>query len=258
MPLLVTIITVSYNSALTISDTIKSVLNQTYKNIEYILVDGNSKDNTIEIIKSYKKEFKDKGIIYKWIIEPDNGIYDAMNKGLLIASGDIIGIINSDDWYNPDAIAEIVNLNKDNTYHIISGNLNKVNSKKEIYKTIKNKKDIKKNIKKIMPINHPATFVHKTVYKRIGVFNTKYKLSADYDLIFRAFNAGVNFLFTNKVLVNMRNTGKTHQTKNLFITAKEDYIIRKKNNVSLAFFYYIKRIVFNYLVIIRNIYRKLF
>jgi len=103
-----------------------------------------------------------------------------------------------------------------------------------------------------MPLNHPATFVHRRVYDTIGMFDTDYKLSADYDLIYRAYNAGVNFLFTDEILVNMRNTGATHQTKNLFITAKEDFRIRKKNQNSSALFYYFKRIGFNILVISRD------
>ena len=107
-----------------------------------------------------------------------------------------------------------------------------------------------------MPINHPATFVHKTIYNKIGLFDTKYKLSADYDFIFRAYNSGARFLFTNKVLVNMRNTGATHQIRNLSITAKEDYFIRKKNKVKLAYVYYIRRLIFNFIVIIRDTIKK--
>ncbi|WKD85552.1 PGL/p-HBAD biosynthesis glycosyltransferase [Polaribacter huanghezhanensis] len=249
---LFSIVTVSYNSEKTIRDTIKSVLNQVFTNFEYILVDGKSTDKTVEIIKSFENQFKEKKIPYQWISEKDAGIYDAMNKGLKLASGEIIGILNSDDWYTKTAISTVVEKNQNNTNTIISGKKNKVNSKKEILKTIQNKKDIAAYIHKIMPINHPATFVHKTVYDKIGLFDTQYKLSADYDLIYRAFNANASFLFVDEVLVNMRNTGATHQSKNLFITAKEDYHIRKKNKVTLAFFYYLKRIGFNYLVIIRG------
>ena len=110
--------------------------------------------------------------------------------------------------------------------------------------------------RKIMPLNHPATFVHKTIYEDIGHFNTQYKLSADYDFIFRAYNYGAKFLFTDKVIVNMRNTGSTYQLKNIFITAKEDYEIRKKNKIKLAYFYYLKRLGFNYLLLLRNLLRS--
>ncbi len=254
---LVSIITVSYNSETTIKDTIESVLNQTYKNIEYIIIDGNSSDNTIDILKSYEANFSKRGITYKWVSEPDKGIYDAMNKGLLLSRGNLIGILNSDDWYSNNAIELIISkIIKWNNFTIISGKKNKVNSKKEILKTIQNKKNIKKYIHRTMPINHPATFVFRSVYDSIGFFNIHYKLSADYDLIFRAYNAGVKFLFTDEIIVNMRNNGATHQTRNLFITAKEDFLIRKKNNVKYANFYYLKRILFNFLVIIRAIFKR--
>jgi glycosyltransferase involved in cell wall biosynthesis len=248
----ISVVTVCFNSQKTIRDTIESVLNQTYNNIEYIIIDGNSKDATLEIIKSYEPEFKKKKIIFKWISEPDNGIYCAMNKGLALASGDLIGILNSDDWYTDNSLSEIARINRNKSFTVISGKKNKVDSNKKVYKVVQNKKDISRFIYKTMPINHPATFVHKEVYEKIGHFNTKYKLSADYDLIYRAFNANVNFLFSDKAIVNMRNTGATHQTKNLFITAIEDYRIRKENKVNLAWFYYLKRIGFNYLIISRN------
>ncbi len=253
---LVSVITVSYNSADTIKDTFESVLNQTYNNIEYVIVDGSSSDDTVDIIKSYEHKFKNKRIKYRWVSEPDGGIYDAMNKGILLAQGSIIGILNSDDWYSNDAISEIVRTNKDNTYSVISGRKNKVNSEKQILDTVQNKKDIKKNVHKTMPLNHPATFVHKTIYEVVGNFDTKYKLSADYDFIFRAYNAGAKFLFTDKVIVNMRNTGSTYQLKNIFITAKEDYKIRKRNKIKLAYFYYLKRLGFNYLLLLRNLLRS--
>lgn len=252
---LVSVVTVCYNSEETIKDTLLSILNQTYNNIEYIVVDGNSTDNTLNIIKSFENKFKEKKIKYKYISESDKGIYYAMNKGLSLCSGEFIGILNSDDWYEPITIEEIIKTKGDESFAIISGNKNKVNSGKKVLKTVKYKENLAKFIHKTMPINHPTTFVHKTVYNKIGLFDTRYTLSADYDFIFRAYNNGVCFLFIDKVLVNMRNTGATHQTKNLFITAKEDYQIRKKNRVKLAYIYYIKRICFNYMVILRDFFK---
>ncbi|PKQ45751.1 glycosyltransferase family 2 protein [Confluentibacter flavum] len=257
-PFLVSIITVCYNSENTIKDTIESVLNQTYPHIEYIVIDGNSKDQTLNIIKSYEREFKEKSILFKWISEPDKGIYDAMNKGLKMASGELIGILNSDDWYAINTVSEIIEIGHREDFCVISGKKTKVDANKNVKQTVQNKKNIKKYIYKTMPLNHPATFAHKNVYKQIGDFNTDYRLSADYDLIFRAFNAKAKFIFTDEVLVYMRNTGATHQIKNLFVTAREDLLIRKSNDVKLAYFYYLKRITFNILVIFRNILRTLF
>ncbi|WP_418965060.1 glycosyltransferase, partial [Cetobacterium sp.] len=106
--ILVSIVTVAYNSSKTIEKTIESVLNQSYKNIEYIIVDGESKDNTLEIIKKFQKNFENRGIKYKFISEKDNGIYDAMNKGISMCQGELVGMINSDDWYELDAVQNIV------------------------------------------------------------------------------------------------------------------------------------------------------
>ena len=249
---LVTVITVCYNSSKTIRDTLNSILKQTYLNIEYIVIDGQSQDKTTEILKEFEPLFNKKKIDFWWISEADEGIYHAMNKGLQKAKGNLIGILNSDDFYEPNAIKKIVDKNKNQTFTIISGKKNKVNIEKKVLKTFNNKKNIKKYIGKTMPINHPATFVHKTVYENVGFFDTQYKLSADYDFIYRAYLNNVKFLFVDEVLVNMRNTGATHQTKNMFITLKEDYHIRKKNNVFLSEFYFLKRLVFNFLVILRN------
>lgn len=252
---LVSVITVSFNSEQTIEDTLNSILNQSYTEIEYIVVDGNSTDNTVEIIKSYENKFKEKGIIYRWISEPDKGIYDAMNKGLKMAKGELIGILNSDDWYETKAIEEIIRNHTDSKKQLISGSINKVNSNKAIVKTVAGSKHIPKSINKAMPINHPATFIHKDVYREIGYYDTRFKLSADYDLTFRMFQSNIKFTIINSVIVNMRNTGATHQLKNLFITAKEDHIIRMKNNVAFAGYYYCKRLIFNCLVIVKSFFK---
>ena len=99
----ISLITITYNSEITLSDTIQSVLNQTYPNIEYIIVDGASKDNTVSIIKEYEPLFKGS---MKWISEPDKGLYDAMNKGIRMATGDIVGILNSDDYFTSNEILQ--------------------------------------------------------------------------------------------------------------------------------------------------------
>ena len=103
----ISIITIAYNSEKTISRTIESVYNQTYQPYEYIIVDGLSKDSTVEVAKQYEQKFKEKGIIYRIISERDKGLYDAMNKGITMAEGELIGMINSDDWYEPDALKEV-------------------------------------------------------------------------------------------------------------------------------------------------------
>lgn len=253
---LVSIITVAFNSGATIKDTLDGVLKQTYSNIEYIIIDGKSSDNTLDIVKSYQNKFKERGFDYKWISEKDNGIYDAYNKGVKLAKGSIIGIINSDDWYTNNAVEEIVRVFSSKELTIVSGEKRKVTFDKKHYGLYYNKKEIQKHIYKVMPINFPATFIHKSVYTKIGLYDTQYKLSADYDLIFRAFNASISFLFTDKVIVNMRNSGATGQLSSLWVTAKEDQHIRRKNNIKLTNWYYFKRIIFNCLVITRDSFKS--
>ncbi|MCB9096159.1 MAG: glycosyltransferase [Arcobacter sp.] len=228
---LITIITVCYNSEKTIKDTIESVLNQTYRNIEYILIDGNSKDSTLKIIKSYEKKFKERGIIYKWISEPDKGIYDAMNKGIDMASGKWIGIINSDDWYEKTAVEEICKyINED--IQIISGNMLYTDYyKKPIYLINRNNKDLEKlNIR--MTINHPTTVVKKEVYDMVGKFDESYKITADYDFISRCYCKGINFLFIPFTIASMREGGVSNNKKFYLKLLKENFRVRK-NNFSL-------------------------
>lgn len=224
----VSIITVSYNAVQTIEETIQSVICQTYPNIEYIIIDGGSTDGTVEIIKKYKDK------IAYWVSEPDNGIYNAMNKGIQMATGDLIGIINSDDWYEADAVESVVEqYQKSNGMCILSGNMNLTRRNKNFIR-VQHNKDVSSCICDLMPINHPATFVPKCIYEKIGLFDTKFKLSADYDFIFRAFISGITFIFVDKVIVNMRLGGATNGKgpeglRNGFITAKENYLLRLKN-----------------------------
>lgn len=199
---LVSIITVVFNGKKHIEQTIKSVLEQTYTNIEYIIIDGVSSDGTLDIIKKYETK------ITKFISEKDTGIYNAMNKGLALAKGEIIGILNADDYYYEKTIELVVRAFIKSEAEIIYGNLVKLrNFEDENYF-----KEITPNIALIeqtMPIFHPATFVKKEVYEKIGDFNEKYKLSADYDFIYRAYNANLNFEYLPQPLTVFRIDGAT-------------------------------------------------
>lgn len=121
--MLVTIITVAFNSEATIRKTIESVLGQTYDEIEYLVIDGLSQDGTVAIAESYKQAFIQKGYRYRVISEPDTGMYDALNKGAKLANGKIVGQINSDDWYEPDAVATMVRLYDDSQYDVAWGSI---------------------------------------------------------------------------------------------------------------------------------------
>lgn len=173
------IITVTYNSEKTIRDTLESVLKQAYDNYEYIIVDGKSTDHTMDIVREYEKKFAGK-LVY--VSEPDGGIYDAMNKGIRMAKGEIIGIINSDDWYEEDALQKVYDHCTDDPYAIYYGYMRTIDSNngKEIRCTIHHPEYIREAM-----INHPATFVSRKVYETYGSFDCQYKMSADYDFIIR-------------------------------------------------------------------------
>lgn len=231
-----TIITVSYNSSLTIEKTIKSILNQTYTHFEYIIVDGRSNDKTLEIINKYSNHFGSK---LHLISEPDTGIYNAMNKGIQIAKGDIVGIVNSDDWLEPNTleiIADAVN-EKAILNTIYTGWINFVynNEKVQLLKT--NKKRFEDYAKRyLMGINHPATFVPLSIYKRLGAFDEELNISADIDFVLRARNNGVNFQFVDKVLSNMRDGGASNSFSNKRIRDRRHLL--KKHSSNLVEYYF--------------------
>ena len=199
---LISIITVCYNSEKYIKDTIESVLNQTYQNFEYIIIDGGSTDSTLKIIKKYKSKFNGK---LKWLSEKDKGIYDAMNKGINLANGELIGIINSDDWYHYNSL-EVLNSNYDEKIDIYYGNLYKVREvENELYikKINGNKLHL---IKKVMSIPHPSCFVSKRWYKKIK-YDTKYKINADYKFILESYIKKARFKYINFPFSFMRMGG---------------------------------------------------
>jgi len=199
------IITVSYNSEKTIERTIKSVLNQSYKNFEYIIIDGASTDKTNDIIENYKKHFK--GSITH-ISEPDKGIYDAMNKGIALAKGKVIGLLNSDDYYfeNSLAIAHDA-FSKTDGKSVISGELIfKSKTGEQLLKT--SEKRFRKKMKQYKNgVRHPATFVPKVIYNKIGLFDPAYKIAADAELMFRIYRANYDFVFINEPLLVMSDLG---------------------------------------------------
>jgi len=174
----VSIITVCLNSESTIERTIQSVLGQTYRNIEYIIIDGMSTDKTLEIIEKYKDK------IAKYISEKDNGLYDAMNKGIDMATGDIIGIINSDDWYADDAVENVVHAFATEETDVVYGSMEIVHSDGCTSK-VKNGK-LEQMLYR-MAIPHPTAFVRRSVYENVGKFDLRYKIVADYDLFLKMY-----------------------------------------------------------------------
>ena len=217
---LVTIITVVFNGEKYLQQTIDSVYNQTYKNIEYIIIDGNSTDNTLAIIK------KNNNKITKWISEPDKGLYDAMNKGIKMATGVLVGTINSDDWYELDAVELSVNAYlKHKNAKIIHADRFDVqpDNSKQVYKF--NPSTFKFKYFS-MTFSHPTMFVVREEYKN-HFYNTKLKTFSDYQFILEVFLQDKNaFVYIQKPTVNFRLGGISSQLS-FFEELKEAYLARK-------------------------------
>lgn len=189
----ISIVTVTFNSAATIKDTIESVLKQDYKDYEYLIVDGGSKDKTVDLIKEYEPKFEGR---IKWISEKDKGMYDGINKGIRMATGDVVGIINSDDFYHRtdifDIIAKTFEDNKD--VQAIYGDVRFVhpdNLEKTVrYYSSKHWKPWRFRFG-FMPA-HPTFFTYKENFEKYGFYQYDYQIAADYELLIR-------HLYTNKV-----------------------------------------------------------
>ena len=229
----ISIITVCYNSEKTIKDTLESVLKQSYDNYEYLIVDGKSKDNTLNIVKSYEKKFKGKIKIYS---EKDNGLYDAMNKGIKNSNGDVIGIINSDDILaDKDTLKKIANAFKNEKCEGTYSNLY-IMDYETMSKPIRTFKAGIGNYKFGWYPPHPTLYLKKEVYNKYGLYNQNYKIAADYDFMLRIMKANVNLKYINDYLVYMRGGGvSTNGLKGYWKSFKESLNVLKSNNIRFPF-----------------------
>ena len=199
----ISIITITYNSEKTLEDTIQSVARQNYPDLEYIIVDGGSKDATLDIVKKYSN------VVTKWISEPDKGISDAFNKGIKIASGELIGIINSDDMLTDNSL-NIIEKNIKPEADVIYGNAIMFGGRETNYRC--KPADSLEVMRKRMAVVHPATFVKKSAYDKYGTFDLKYKCQMDRDLLLRMYVAGAKFQYLNEDLAMMRLGGVNQRT----------------------------------------------
>jgi len=218
---LVSIITTCYNSENTIERTINSVLNQTYKNIEYIIIDADSNDNTKNIIDSYKQNFA------YYISEKDQGISDGWNKGIKVCKGEYIQIVNADDYIPPNKIIESIKcFNKHSQASYVFGNLVLVKENEDLLFEIKGDENYSKEIEYWTPkINHPTVMVKKDAYKKYGVFNKNYKIAMDYEWLLRVHKKGGNGSYSEKIITFMQEGGKSD---NLISSIIEEYYIAVK------------------------------
>ena len=177
----VSLVTVTFNSDQTLRDTIQSVFNQTYSDIEYIIIDGLSKDNTVEIIRKYEPQFQGR---LKWISERDNGLYDAMNKGIRMSTGDIVGIINSDDFYHRrDIISRVVEAFRNERTQAVYGDVRFVNSD-NLDKTVRYYSSRNFSPNRFLPA-HPTFFTYRKYFEKFGYYKIDYHIAADYELLIR-------------------------------------------------------------------------
>ena len=238
----ISVITISYNAENTIEKTLKSIKNQSYNNIEHIIIDGGSKDSTLEICNSFSHEAK-------IISESDNGVYDAFNKGLKLATGDVIGFLNADDtFYNENSIQDIVDAFSNNETDIVYGNLDYVNEESKVIRNWISKPYEKGLVKKAWMPAHPSFYCKKEVYDRLGGYNDSFKIAGDFELCLRFLEINqVPSFYLNKKLVKMLVGGISNSgLKSKWIIFKEDLRAFKINNISvnhvLFFLYKFKKL----------------
>jgi glycosyltransferase involved in cell wall biosynthesis len=231
----VSVITIAYNSRETIADTIQSVLAQKYDNIEYIVVDGGSKDGTVELVKSFGNK------ISKFISEPDRGIYDAMNKGVQMATGEIIGILNSDDFYaDEQVIADVVKTVKRNNSDALYADLVYVN-REQTDKVVRTWKAGEyrhgKFLSGWMP-PHPTFFAKRACYDQFGLYSLELKSAADYELMLRFIHKhGIRLSYLPRTITKMRLGGQSNVSiKNRIKANLEDRKAWKMNGLHPGLF----------------------
>ena len=230
---MISIITATFNSAKTLKDTIQSVLRQTNKDFEYLIIDGGSTDETIDIVKSYESEFSGR---LKWVSEKDQGIYDAMNKGIKMASGDVVGILNSDDYFTSDDILQTVaDAFKCQEIDAIYGDIHFIRDGNP-------QKCIRYYSSRMftpfwlrfgfMPA-HPSFYCKREVFERAGLYSLDYKIGADYEMMVRLFKKyKIVSRYINKDFVTMRTGGaSTRNVKSRLTLIKEDVRACRDNGV---------------------------
>ncbi len=225
----VSIVTVVKNSSGTIKETIESVLGQTYENIEYIVVDGGSNDGTVDLVKKYKNK------VVKFISESDDGIYDALNKGIQLATGDVIAILHSGDlFYDRTVVSDMVNRMTDTGAEFCFSDLIIVDRAGENilrYYMAHYYKQWLFRIGWLPP--HPTCFINKSLFNEFGLYSTKYEVAGDFDFLVRIFyGRKINWTYLNRVTVKMRyggasNSGWRSKKRN----AQEISQVLRDNNV---------------------------
>lgn len=233
------IIIATFNSDKTVKKTLESLVSQTYKNFEIIIVDGFSRDNTVSIIKEYEKRFDALKIPYNWSSEKDSGIYDAWNKGLGKVNTDWIAFLGSDDTYYPNAL-EIYNkaITKNPKINYISSKVELIDRNDKVLKVI-GKPYKYKQMKRYMDIAHVGSFHHVDLFKKHGNFNLNYKIVADYDFFLKC-GKDIRAAYINEITTKMLNAGISNQNvTNVFKEVLKTHLAHRKISVPQAYFEYL-------------------
>lgn len=226
----ISIITATYNSAAHVANCIESVNSQTYPDIEHIIVDGASKDNTVEIIKAIPNR------VAKLISEPDKGIYDALNKGIQLASGELIAFLHTDDVFaTPQTIAHVVDQFTHEEVSGVYGDLVFVNEENKVVRTWNSGSFNRSMVKKGWMPPHPTLVLRKTVYEQYGLFNPSFRIAGDYDFMLRIMLAkDIQLKYLPEVITNMKMGGASTGTiKGIIRKSKEDLRAMRNNGFKL-------------------------
>lgn len=235
----ISIVTVVFNQKKYLKDCIESIYGQIYQDIEYIVVDGGSTDGTLEIIKENEK------MIDKWISEEDRGIYDAMNKGIRMASGEVVGFLHANDlFYSRDIIDKISKVFNDKDIDGCYGDLIYMN--KDLSKRIRLWKAgeyERSKLKNGWMLPHPTFYLRKVIYEKNGLYNTSFKISADYEIMLRLLEKRkIRLYYLSEIMTIMRVGGISNWGfKNLLLKSFEDYKAWKVNNLKITPFVVIKK-----------------
>jgi len=238
----ISIITATFNSASTVADTLESILSQTYQDYEVVIKDGLSRDGTVELVKSYEEKF---GGRLRIISSKDKGIYDAMNIGISAATGDVIGILNSDDFYHDSGVLQdIAQAFEDSETDAVCGNLlfvDQFDARKVVRKW---EGSPYRPFSKGWHPAHPTFYVRKSVLERCGLFDLSFDVSADFELMLRAIEKfGCRIKYIDRCFVMMREGGEsTGSIKKIIVGNRNVLRAFKKNGIRVSAFYPVKRL----------------
>lgn len=245
----ISIITVCYNSAATIEKTFKSIQSQTYKNIEYIVVDGGSKDATLKLIKKHETH------ITKWSSEVDRGLYDAMNKGIALSTGDIIGILNSDDIFTDNYVLEnIAKFHQENNIDASIGNITQFNESGRTVRKYSSKTWTPENLKIGFMPPHPSIFFKRDLFENYGKYRLDFTSGADYELIIRFFLINkITWKYSGITTTAMLIGGiSSSGYKSYKLISQEIKKALELNNIKFSYFKVLSRVIWK----LNRIYKK--